>query len=74
MLRFEGEIERLWSLGGMQPIQHLTWDWWWWLIMLEDEKHPNRSRQLMVLWSTKDTEVIDVGGSEWQGGHSRQGR
>ena len=71
MLRFEGEIERLWSLGGMQPIQHLTWDWWWWLIMLEDEKHPNRSRQLMVLWSTKNTEVIDVGGSEWQGGRPR---
>jgi len=39
--------------------------------MLEDPKHPNRSRQLMVLWSTKDTEVIDVTGSEWHGGRPR---
>ena len=60
MQRFEGELEHLWNLAEIPPINRLTWDWWWWLIMLEDENHPNRSKQLMVLWSTKETEVIDV--------------
>ncbi len=68
MQRFEGELEHLWNLADIPPINRLTWDWWWWLIMLEDENHPNRSKQLMVLWSTKETEVIDVSGREWKGG------
>ena len=68
MHQFEGELDRLWTLAEIPPIKRLTWDWWWWLILLEDKKHKNRSRQLMTLWSTKETDVIDVGGSEWKGG------
>jgi len=68
MQTFEGELERLWTLAEMPPIHRLTWDWWWWLVMIEDPSDPNLSKQLMVLWSTKDTEVIDVGGDEWTGG------
>ncbi|MBT4408096.1 MAG: hypothetical protein HOC79_09530 [Euryarchaeota archaeon] len=68
MERFEGDLSHLWKLGEMKPLHRLTWDWWWWLVMLRHPTDPTISRQLMVLWSTKDTPVIDVSGLEWNGG------
>lgn len=68
MEHFEGDLSRLWKLGEMKPLHRLTWDWWWWLVMLRHPTNPELSRQLMVLWSTKDTPVIDVSGLEWKGG------
>ena len=69
MQRFTGPLENLWSMGRIEPIRRLTWDWWWWLIMLDADKVEG-GRQLMVLWSTKDTENIDVDKVSWK----QQGR
>ena len=43
----------------------LGWDWWWWLLILNHPERPEECRQLMVLWSTKETPLIDVSGREW---------
>ena len=66
MDRFAGPLEALWDLDRGKPLDRLTWDWWWWLIMLDPEKVPG-GRQLMVLWSTKQTRNIDVNNTPWQG-------
>ena len=65
MKKFEGDLSKMWSIGHMPPKQGLTWDWWWWLVMLRDPKNPEHSRQLMTLWSTKDTPYIDVDNNPW---------
>ena len=67
MDRFEGDIDTLWRLDFLPPLHRLTWQWWWWLVVLPCEEHPERSKQLMVLWSTKDTVSIDVNGVPWEG-------
>ena len=65
---YEGDMSSLWRLDTLEPLQRLSWWWWWWLVMLPDPRHPGRTRQLMVLWSTKDTERIWVSGHDWHAG------
>ncbi len=66
--RFEGDFSSLWRLDVMPPINRLTWWWYWVLVMVPDANNPERSRQLMTLWSTKQTEAIRVSGHWWKPG------
>ena len=66
--RFEGDFSSLWRLDVMPPINRLTWWWYWVLVMVPDANNPGRSRQLMTLWSTKQTEAIRVSGHWWKPG------
>jgi len=67
MEHFEGDLDTLWRLDFLPPLHRFTWQWWWWLVVLPCKEHPERSKQLMVLWSTKDTASIDVSGVPWEG-------
>ncbi|MCH2645339.1 MAG: hypothetical protein MKZ54_08645, partial [Candidatus Poseidoniaceae archaeon] len=63
---FAGDFSTLWTLNNRPPIQHLTWDWWWWLVMLDDDDHPMAGKQLMVLWSTKENDIVHINDVEWK--------
>ncbi|MBT5843774.1 MAG: hypothetical protein HOH79_02175 [Euryarchaeota archaeon] len=65
MTSFSGDLSKLWSLQDRTPLHHLTWDWWWWLVMLDDPDGRPSGRQLMVLWSTKDNDLVEVNGVPW---------
>ncbi len=56
----------LWSLDTSRTVRNLTWWWWWWVFFLHDEEHPDRSRQLMILWSTKNCDHILVDEFDWR--------
>ena len=62
---FAGDFSTLWTLNQRPPIEHLTWDWWWWLVMLDDDEKRPWGKQLMVLWSTKDNDRVEVNGTPW---------
>ena len=62
---FQGDFSSLWTLQQRQPLNHLTWDWWWWLVMLDDPENVEPGKQLMVLWSTKDNEMVQVNDVTW---------
>ena len=65
MEKFVGDLSSLWRLNIMPPIPRLSW-WWYWVIMyVPDPDIPTRSRQLMILWSTKETPAIRVSGHWW---------
>jgi len=66
--RFEGDFSSFWNLDTLPPLRRLSWWWWWWLILIPDPERPGRSKQLMVLWSTRDCERINVSGYDWWGG------
>jgi hypothetical protein len=36
-----------------------TWLWWFWLFFFNNPKTPQKPRQLMILWSTKNEREID---------------
>ncbi len=67
---FGGDVSNLWQIGGKAPARGLSWWWWWWLIMLPGKREDDPGRQLMVLWSTKDTEKIDIAGEVWKRNYS----
>ena len=60
--KFEGDFSSLWRLDVMPPIYGLSWWWYWVLILVPDPDRPSRSRQLMTLWSTKETKAVRVSG------------
>ena len=66
MKSFAGDFSTLWTLNNRPPIEHLTWDWWWWLVMIDDEDHPMVGKQLMVLWSTKENDLVHINDVEWK--------
>lgn len=65
MEAFRGPLEDLWKMPDLPNLNHLTWDWWWWLVMWPHESIAGVSKQLMVLWSTKETPAISVNGHPW---------
>jgi len=65
---FEGDFSTMWKLGLRPTLRHLTWDWWWWLVMLDDPEGAPSGQQLMVLWSTKDNDRVEVNGMPWRPG------
>jgi len=56
----------MWDLNIKERIRNLTWWWWWWLLFIKDPEEPKRSRQLMILWSTKDCQRIKVNDHWWE--------
>ena len=66
--RFEGDFSSLWRLDVMPPIHRLSWWWYWVIVFIPDPSNPGRTRQLMTLWSTKETEAIRVSGHWWKPG------
>ena len=61
---FQGDFSTMWRLGVREPLWHLTWDWWW-LVMIDDPEGESWGKQLMVLWSTKDNDRVEVNGTPW---------
>lgn len=39
-----------------------AWWWWWWIFFFNNPRDPEKPRQLMILWSTKNTKRIDCNG------------
>lgn len=41
-----------------EPMPHGAWWWWFWLFFFNNPKNLEKSRQLMILWSTKNVKEI----------------
>ena len=72
MEKFGGDLSDFWRFDILPPVHRLSWWWWWVLVLLPDPNNPGRSKQLMVLWSSKDTSAIRVSGHWWIPGASRR--
>jgi hypothetical protein len=62
----ENLSERMWDLDTDTRIKNLTWWWWWWIFFIKNPKDPEKTRQLMILWSTKNCERIFVDDYLWE--------
>ena len=58
------DYRNIWILKTDNPIRNLTWWWWWWIFFIRQEGS-ERTRQLMILWSTKYTDYVKVMGHDW---------
>lgn len=53
-----GPGEKIFDVGG-EPFPKGAWWWWFWLFFFDNPKNPEKPRQLMILWSTKNVKKID---------------
>ena len=58
--------ENIWVLKTDDMIPNLTWWWWWWIFFIKDPDNPGRTKQFMILWSTKYTDDIQVMDMKWK--------
>jgi len=42
-----------------EPMPKGAWWWWFWLFFFDNPKNPEKPRQLMILWSTKNSKEIE---------------
>ncbi len=45
-----------------EPMPGGAWWWWFWLFFFNNPKNPEKPRQLMILWSTKNVREIQCNG------------
>ncbi len=64
-LRSETPEQLMWDLNTDNMIKNVTWWWWWWLFFIRNKEDPEHWKQLMILWSTKDTKKIKVMDHVW---------
>ncbi|MFO7618633.1 MAG: hypothetical protein R6W91_03125 [Thermoplasmata archaeon] len=57
--------ENMWVLKTDDMIKNLTWWWWWWIFFIKDPDNPGKTKQLMILWSTKYSDDIMVMDHKW---------
>jgi len=55
----------MWDLNTDNVIPNVTWWWWWWLFFIKNKEDPKHWKQLMILWSIKDTKKIKVMDHIW---------
>jgi len=56
--------EEMWNLDT--SVVKGAWWWWWWIFFIRNNENPKQSKQLMILWSTKNVDKIKVNDFEWK--------
>ena len=59
------DYNKMWDLNTGEKLDGLTWWWWWWIFFIKDRKNPKQSKQLMILWSTKNCDHVKVRDFDW---------
>ena len=49
--------EKLFDIEN-EPMPKGSWWWWFWIFSFDNPKNPDKPRQLMILWSTKNCKKI----------------
>ena len=50
-------FEKIWTVKKSDDKKGVWW-WWFWLFFIDNPKDPDKPRQLMILWSTKNEKEI----------------
>lgn len=56
----------LWDVDTDRLQEGRTWWWWWWIFFIKDPEHPTRTRQAMILHSTKNSDTVRVRDHTWR--------
>ncbi len=54
-----------------EPMPRGAWWWWFWLFFFNNPKNPEKPRQLMILWSTKNVRELNCNNLKIKLNHSQ---
>lgn len=46
-------------------LRNRTWWWWWWVFFFKNQDEPSRTKQMVVLWGTRNCKEILVNDHPW---------
>ncbi len=47
-------------------LPHRTWWWWWFIFFFRNPENPARSKQMVILWGTRNCRRLVVNGHAWE--------
>ncbi|MFQ6107278.1 MAG: hypothetical protein ACE5QF_06810 [Thermoplasmata archaeon] len=54
------------DIDRTDELRNRTWWWWWHIFFLRNPVAAERTKQLMVLWGTRNTKFLEVNGIPWR--------
>ncbi len=56
----------IWDIDRSHEVKRRTWWWYWWIFFFRNPGDPLRTKQLMVLWATRNAKKVWINGKEWR--------
>jgi len=53
-------LQDLMDIDTTHELKNRTWWWWWWICFFKNDTNPQRTKQFVVLWATRNCKRVRV--------------
>ncbi len=53
------------DIDTTNELRNRTWWWWWWLLFFKNHDDPSRTKQMVILWGTRNCKQVLVNDHLW---------
>ncbi len=53
------------DIDTTNELKNRTWWWWWWIFFFKNEDDPRRTKQMVILWGTRNCREVQVNDHLW---------
>lgn len=57
--------EKIMEMDTTNELRNRTWWWWWWILFFRNPENPERTKQMIVLWGTRNCKEVLVNDRLW---------
>ncbi|MFQ5883940.1 MAG: hypothetical protein ACE5IO_02440 [Thermoplasmata archaeon] len=54
------------NIDTTHALKNRTWWWWWWIFFFRNPENPQRTKQMVVLWGTRNCKRLLVNDHSWE--------
>lgn len=54
------------DIDTTHELRNRTWWWWWWIFFFKNHDDPNRTKQMVILWGTRNCKQVLVNDHLWE--------
>ncbi|UCD92371.1 MAG: hypothetical protein JSV43_00090, partial [Methanobacteriota archaeon] len=54
------------DIDTTNELKNRTWWWWWWLLFFKNPENPQRTKQMVILWGTRNCREVLVNDHLWR--------
>jgi hypothetical protein len=53
------------DIDTTNELRNRTWWWWWWILFFKNHDNPRRTKQMVMLWATRNCKEVLVNDHRW---------
>jgi hypothetical protein len=53
------------DIDTTNELRNRTWWWWWWIFFFKNKENPERTKQMVMLWGTRNCKEVMVNDHRW---------